>query len=158
LVGRHFIAMAEGGQMKTGNPRFVESARPRGPENLSKRWVASPTPPFGRVFPGSRGRPDSNKLGFPVLIWPPPISATPVRKRMVIVCSWPSPQQVSERTYTAGTGTRGPLASAERRVELDLRGGTLKYTLCFYGFFAGFRPKLGPGTCQKAPPWKTPQK
>ena len=43
----------------------------------------------------------------------------------------------------------GPCASAERRVELDFREGEVYFI--FSWFWAGFRPKLGPGTCPSAP-------
>ena len=41
----------------------------------------------------------------------------------------------------------GPCASAERRVELDFGG----IYFMFSWFLAGFRPKLGPGTCPNVP-------
>ncbi len=56
-----------GGQIKTGNPRFFESGRPREPGNLCQKVP----PTFWQGFPAPRGRPDSTNLGFPALILPP---------------------------------------------------------------------------------------
>ncbi len=50
---------------------FLSLGGPGGPGNLAERCGPSPTPTFWQGFPGSRGFPDSNNLGFSVFIWPP---------------------------------------------------------------------------------------
>ncbi len=73
----------------------------------------------------------------------------------------PGPRPVRTRLPVPGLPwpTKGPRVCAERRVELDLGTNRNIYIYIyihfvffrFSSFLAGFRPKLGPGTCPKAP-------